>query len=554
MGLNIGHDQGVAIVRNGNLIGAIAEERINRIKHSASTQLPFAAIDALLEYCNIDIQDIDGFGFSSTAVNINDLYNYVRDGLENHYNLKKMNLIPVSHHQAHAESSYFTSDFSEAIVLVADGGGEMLQMEEEAESIFYCKESTVQLMEQRLQSNRFHALQRPHNYLYPFMNKAELKEQISLGKKYEQVTSLLGFGQYGAGKTMGLSSYGKNLINTAPAPIKSPFDFNLEFQYILQQYQMLYECSGENYFTFIEKHKADIARTVQDYTENQVLEIIQYILDKYSVSNICLAGGIFLNCPINHKILEKFPQVSLHICPAAGDDGQAMGAAFSAYRTLFKNLSPSSSPLPYLGISYKDKDIEQAIKDRNLPYQYYNDKDMATFIAKNIYANQIVGFLHGRSEIGPRALCHRSILANPTSPHMKDYINAKVKHRENFRPFAPVVTAEKQFKYFSLLQESPYMLLAANLKNDYAKKLPAITHVDGSARVQSVKAEDNPFVHQILIEFERISGFPVLLNTSFNDCGEPIVETPADAIRTFLLTEIDVLVMENYIINKNNIN
>lgn len=553
LGVNIGHDQGAAIVKDGKLLGAIAQERIDRIKHSSSIRLPFAAIDALLNYCKISIHDIDCFGFSATAVNIDDLHVYVTDSLKNHYELENVYVIPVSHHQAHAESTYFTSDFCEAIVLVADGGGEMICLEEESESIFYCNGSDVQLVERRLQSSNFHALHRPHNYLYPFMNKSQLKEQISLGKKYEQVSNLLGFGGNGAGKTMGLSAYGTNLIDTAPSPIGDSFAFNLDFQYILKEYQTLYEQSGENYFVFMEKHKADIARTVQDYTENQVLEIIRYILTKYHIYQICLAGGLFLNCPLNHKIIERFPQVSLHICPAAGDDGQAMGAAFAAYRSLSLQLTPSSLTLPYLGINYTNEQIEQSIKTRNLPYHYFNDARIAELVAEKIYTNQIVGLLHGRSEIGPRALCHRSILANPTTQNMKDYINAKVKHRESFRPFAPVVTSEKQFTYFSLLQESPYMLLSAGLKPGCAEQLPAITHVDGTARIQAVKAEGDPFVHQILSAFEHLSGFPVLLNTSFNDCGEPIVETPDDALKTFLTTEIDVLVMENYVVFKSDI-
>lgn len=551
IGINIGHDQGAAIIKNGNLIGAIAQERIDRIKHSGSIQIPFKAIDALLEYFKIDIHEINIFGVSSTAVNINDLKDYITDSLKKNYNLENVCILPVSHHQAHAESTYFTSDFTEAIVLVADGGGEMLQLEEEAESIFYCKGSEVQLMERRLQSNSFHAFHRPHNYLYPFMNKFQLNEQISLGKKYEQITCLLGFGANGAGKTMGLSAFGRNLINVEPAPVNNTFMFNLEFQHIIKQYQILYEQSNENYFLFMENNRANIAKSVQDYTENQILEIIKYILEKYSINQICLAGGLFLNCPINHKIIETFPQITLHICPATGDDGQAIGAAFAAYRSLSLQPKSTSLVLPYLGFSYKNEHIEQSIKNRNLPYHYYNYEDMAILIAEKIFNNEIIGLLHGRSEIGPRALCHRSILANPTIAHMKDHINAKVKHRESFRPFAPVVIAEKQFTYFSLIQESPYMLFAANLKNVYAEQLPAITHIDGSARIQAVKKENNPFVYQILKEFESLSGFPVLLNTSFNDCGEPIVETPEDAIQTFLTTEIDVLVIENFVIFKN---
>ena len=550
LGINIGHDQGAAIVKDGKLLGAIAQERIDRIKHSASIRPPFAAVDALLRYTQIAITDVDCIGFSSTAIHIEDLQAYVRDAFQEYYSIPDIKILAVPHHQAHAESAYFTSNFSEAMVLIADGGGEMVGLEEEAESIFYCHDAEVELTEQRLQSNYFHALYRPHNYLYPFMNKQQLHEQISLGKKYEQISSLLGFGTNGAGKTMGLSAYGTNLISAKPSPVWNPLSFDLDFQRIIEGYHSLYEQSGENYFSFLEAHKADIAKSVQDYTENQILEIIEYIISKYKINQICLAGGVFLNCPINHKIIEKFPQVSLHICPAAGDDGQAIGAAFYSYRHIASDLTPSDSALPYLGFSYTDKQIEQSLRARDLPFHRFEDNDIAIVLAERIWKNEIVGFLHGRSEIGPRALCHRSILANPTRADMKDHINAKVKHRESFRPFAPVVAAEKQFTYFSLLQESPYMLLATQVKKEYASKLPAITHVDGSARVQAASNKSDPFVHRILMEFERLSGFPVLLNTSFNDCGEPIVETPDDAIRTFLTTEIDTLVMENYVISK----
>lgn len=553
LGINIGHDQGAAIVRDGKLLGAIAQERIDRIKHSASIRPPFAAVDALLRYTELKITNIDCVGFSSTAVHVEDLETYVCDAFKDYYSLSDIKFLSVPHHQAHAESAYFTSNFSEAIVLIADGGGEMVGMEEEAESIFYCHGSEVELSEQRLQSNYFHALYRPHNYLYPFMNKQQLHEQISLGKKYEQISNLLGFGGNGAGKTMGLSAYGTSLISSKPSPIGDPLSFNLDFQHIISEYHSLYEQSGENYFAFMKTHKADIARSVQDYTENQILELIGYIVSKYRINQICLAGGVFLNCPINHKIVEKFPQISLHICPAAGDDGQAIGAAFRSYRHIASDLTPTDSALPYLGFSYTDEQIEEALRARDLPFNRLEEKEIATAIAKKIWRNEIIGFLHGRSEIGPRALCHRSILANPTKADMKDHINAKVKHRESFRPFAPVVTAEKQFIYFSLLRDSPYMLLAAQVKKDYVSKLPAITHVDGSARVQAISHESDPFVHEILLEFEKLSGFPILLNTSFNDCGEPIVETPDDAIRTFLTTEIDTLIMENYIISKEDI-
>jgi len=553
LGFNIGHDRGVAVIRDGVLIGAIAQERIDRIKHSPSVVLPFDAIDAILSYLGISINEVSNFGVSSTAVHVDDLVGYVKDSLMGHYKLTNVLVVPISHHQAHAESTYFTSDFSEAIVLIADGGGEVVGIEEEAESIFFGKGDILKLMECRLQSHYFHAFNRPHNYLYPFMNKKLLREQISLGKKYGQISCLLGFGSTGAGKTMGLAAYGDNPIKIPPSKVTSPFSFNLEFQHILREYYTIYEESGENYFAFMEKHKVNIARTMQDYAESQVMEIVRYALEKHGVKQICLAGGLFLNCPINHKILEHFPGVSIHTFPAAGDDGQSIGTAIAAHRALNCTIDRNSAVLPYLGISYSNADIEKAIKARNLPYHYYEDNQMAALIASKIIENQVVALLRGRSEIGPRALCHRSILANPTDRGMKDRINAKVKYRESFRPFAPVVTSEDQFTYFNLLQDSPYMLLAASVKHEYKNILPSITHIDGSARPQAVKQEVEPFVHRILSEFKLLSGVPVILNTSFNE-NEPIVESPSDAIQTFLKTDIDVLVMENYIIYKNEIN
>lgn len=550
LGINIGHDQGAAIVKDGYLLAAIAQERIDRIKHSASSQLPYQAIDAVLSFCGLNIRDVNTVGFSSTAVQIENISDYVADALKHHYQLPTVHVFPVSHHQAHAESAYFTSGFSDAVALVADGGGEMIASREEAESIFICSDGQVLLEERRLQSNYFHGFHRPHNYLYPFMSEDQLADQISLGKKYEQITNLLGLGINGAGKTMGLAAYGTSLIDTSARSVRAPFHFDLHGRDIIENYYALYKRSGENYFEFLKKHRADIAKSVQDYTENQVLEIVRYIVENYMPSNLCLSGGLFLNCPINHKIIEKHPNINIHICPAAGDDGQAMGAAFAAYRAAFTTIMSSSKPLPYLGMSYTDKEIEEALCRRHLPYHRCNTADTVKLMAKEVFSGKIVGLLHGRSEIGPRALCHRSILANPTDPNMKDHINAKVKHREPFRPFAPVVIAEKQFTYFDLLRESPYMLLAAQVRPEYISLLPAITHVDETARVQAVRQEEDPFVHQLLLEFELLSGVPILLNTSFNDCGEPIVETPDDAIRTFLTTEIDILVMENFVVFK----
>ena len=194
--------------------------------------------------------------------------------------------------------------------------------------------------------------------------------------------------------------------------------------------------------------------------------------------------------------------------------------------------------------------IKKELDSFNLKYRYYNDVELCKIIAQYIFENKIVAIVRGRSEFGPRALCHRSILANPTWNGMKDYLNQKVKHREYFRPFAPVVTEEMAFKIFDLKQISPYMLLACNVKDEFTAKIPSVTHIDQTARVQTINKTQEPFIYQLLLEFEKLSGVPVLLNTSFNDNGEPIVESPSDAIQTFLNTNIDVVILENYILEK----
>lgn len=549
MGINMGHDRGVAIVKNGKLIGALAQERVDRIKHSSSLSIPFEAIDTLLSYLNISINQITNIGISCTSVVISDLCQYCKEVLEEYYKINNLEIIPISHHLAHAESSFNTSDFDDAIVFIADGGGDVIGKLEESETIFKANHDSIVLLEQRLQSNYIHALSRPQMYNYPFMNKNYKHEQISLGKKYGQITALLGFGSYGAGKTMGLSAYGKSLFNYE-RPTLSSIQFDLNFTDILEPIFELYLSSNMTYYSYLNQNRANIAQTVQKYITEQACAIIDYIIAKYTPKNICLAGGVFLNCPLNHQIVSEHPNVNIHICPAAGDEGQAIGAAFAAYKKTGLFLNRTSQVLPYLGIAYSNNEIERAIISKGLRYKKLEDTELAQLVASEIYKNHIVGILYGRSENGPRALCHRSILANPCNPDMKDYLNHKVKHRESFRPFAPTVLAERQFEIFNLKQDSPYMLLSAQVNDSYKSKLPSITHFDGSARVQSIYKSNNPLIYQIIQEFDKLSGVPVILNTSFNDNNEPIVESPTDAINTYLKTNIDILFMENYVIYK----
>ena len=553
LGIHMGHDRSVSVVCNGKLIGSLAAERIDRKKHSVSSKIPYETIDILLDYLKIDIKTIKYVGITHASVNIENLNRIYTDQLKERYPTWNFKVIPVSHHLAHAASAYYTSMFDKALVFVADGGGDLVNGQEEAESVYIgTRDNGLQLLEQRLQTNVIHNIIREQFHLYPFMNEEYKTEQISIAKKYEQITYTLGFGWNQSGKTMGLASYGKELIELNVPPIYN-MQYGLTAEFLIREIYQLYLSSGLSYPAFINENKEDIARTLQSFTESLVLNIICYLIEKYQILHLCLAGGLFLNCLLNHKILEKYPDITLHICPAAGDDGQSIGAAYIAYQYYVDNqlYNKNASSLPYLGISYDDKQIKEALEKKNLPYFYYENKnELCKIIAKEIYQNKIIGFFTGRSEVGPRALCHRSILANATWDGMKDYLNKKVKHRENFRPFAPVIMEEFEMQYFELKQSSPYMLLAPVVAKEYASKIPSVVHIDQTARVQSVNKKNNPFIHQIIESFYDLSGVPVILNTSFNDNGEPIVETPMDAINTFLSTNIDVLILEGFLIYK----
>lgn len=549
LGIHIGHDRCVALVKNGNLIASLAQERLDRIKHSDSSEIPYKTIDTLLNYCHVDISMIDYIGFTFSSVNAQELKQYYYEEIETHYHINSFNLIPVSHHLAHAESAFCTSDFSKALIFIADGGGDNHGKMTESESLYIGINNQVIPLEARYQIPPVNAIYKKQNYIYPFMNKEQLLDPISIGRKYEQITYLLGFKWGECGKTMGLASYGKTMIDFSKLKIDS-LDFDLPLRFLIQEIYVKYLESGDNYFNFLNRESANIAQTVQELTEVILIQIIEYITKKYNIYNVCLAGGTFLNCMLNHKLLETLPNLHLHICPATGDDGQAAGAAFYAYKQSGKGVRNNNSVLPYLGISYTNSEIKKELNSFNLKYTYLDDVGLSKKVAQYIYNNKIVAILRGRSEFGPRALCHRSILANPTWEGMKDHLNKEVKHREYFRPFAPVVIEEKAFDIFDLKQLSPFMLLACKVKDQYISKIPSVTHIDQTARVQTINRMQEPFIHTLLLQFEKLSGVPVLLNTSFNDNGQPIVETPTDAIQTFLNTNIDILVLENYCVEK----
>jgi carbamoyltransferase len=546
LGVHIGHDRGAAVVADGRLIGALSQERIDRRKHSPSPELPYDAIDALLRYLRLSPRELSAASVSYTNVRIHDILPQLRDEFRDHYHLPNIDVYGVSHHDSHAFATFHTSPFASALVLIADGSGDIVGRQLEAESLYAADGDGIQLLERRLQDFPLSHPSRRNFFNLAYMHEEDYEKQVSLGRKYEQITYLLGFAHGEAGKTMGLASYGQSLSRRSVPVAK--LGFSLTVRDVLDELTALNASLNIPHHRFFREYRADIAATAQAVVEQIVVDVLNDVNADARFENLCLGGGLFLNCLLNHAILARTRFRRVHIIPAAGDDGQAIGAAFYGYATVCGAPAASGTHSPYLGLAYGRREIERTLRHFRLRYDQLDDSALVHAVAAHLAAGRVVGILRGRSESGPRALCHRSILADPRRKAMRDYLNRRVKHREDFRPFAPVVTAEDQFRYFELLQESPYMLLAAKVRPSFRRVLGAITHVDGTARVQAVSRDVEPFMHSLLHRFEEISGHPVLLNTSFNLADEPIVESPHDAVSTFLRSRIDVLVLEKFVV------
>lgn len=549
LGIHIGHDRGACLIKDGKVIAALSQERIDRIKHSQSLNIPFETIDTLLKYCHLTISDISCIGLSAVAIENDVIYNLYKNKFFDYYKCEYIPFFIVHHHDAHAYSTYYSSGFDESMIFVFDGGGDFTESMQESETIYLASYHNISCIDRRLQNLAVRHMKDPINHIFPFMPKYVQNLEMSLARKYSQITHLLGFGFGQEGKTMGLASYGKPIVDLSNTDYKS-LGFSLTYKDIIKDLFIMQERSGKEFQDFLYSERENIAATVQAFIEKAVISLIQNYTQRYGIKKVCLAGGLFLNCLTNHKIIEECDLIDIFILPASGDDGQALGSAYYAYTKMYGTNTKFEIKLPYLGLSYDDSCIEKEIKEKGLNYRKYKDDELIKEIAKYIFENKIIALHRGRSEIGPRALCHRSILANPTTKNMKDIINYRVKHREPFRPFAPTVVDEEQYKYFDLKHSSEYMLFATTVKEEYRSDLTAITHIDNTARIQSVAKDKEPFLHTLLMELKAKTGYPIVLNTSFNVAGEPIVESPLDALNTFLKTDIDVLVLGNYIINK----
>ncbi len=546
-----GHDTGAALISEGRLL-AIGEERLNRMKHSGA--FPHKSVRYLLEAANLKgIDDIDlVVGVTRVGKDGKNKENeMIRSGLG-----YKGKIHTISHHTAHAASAFYPSPFEEATIMVIDGlGSNAADMEQEAKVpfIFRVIDKKVRKHFEEVQSfyrgmdGRLHTIRK--DYAMPGYSNG-------LGLLYMGTSVFIGLGDFGSGKVMGLAPYGdrtdgrfrRTFYEIVDGAVLIPSEKN--FVRHIDHFQRMYypDVPKRTKEELPDKVYTEIAFEVQDALEKALIEIANHLYRISPSKNLCYAGGVGLNSVANKKILDNTPFENIFIQPAACDTGIALGCALygahmlnqeASKRYRFKNA--------YLGRAYDEGEILTALKD-TANIKFSKERDIVKKAAGLLAEGKILGWFEGGSEIGPRALGHRSIICDPGRPDMKDVLNAKVKHREGFRPFAPSVLKEYAADFFDLTCESPYMLLIAKVKQDKQRIVPAITHVDGTARVQTVTKEDNGRYYELIEAFYKISGVPVILNTSFNIAGEPIVETPADALRCFMSTEMDYLVVEDYLI------
>lgn len=590
------HDAAAALVKDGKIIAAAQEERFSRIKHDAG--FPTKAIEYCLAEAGISINEVEAIiyyekpllkferllesyyanapkGFSSFIMAMpmwvgSKLYlkKIIRDHLKK--GISKGSAIPnilfTEHHLSHAASAFFPSGYDKAAIITIDGVGEWA-------TTTICKGEANKI-------EILHQLNFPH----------------SVGLLYSAFTYYLGFkvnsGEY---KLMGLAPFGnkdddetKKFISIIKDKLVSIYEDGSI--YIHQQYfdysaglRMVKDKAFEKLFGIrkrcpsdaIQQSHCNLAFAIQKVTEEIVLKISAHAKKLVGSRNICLAGGVALNCVANGLLHQSGNFENIFVQPASGDAGGALGAALAAYYIYFqkeRNVTASTDCMQgsYLGPAFCGKEVEEMIRQTNAVSEKSNFGQVVKFAAENLRNGKVIGWVQGRMEYGPRALGNRSILADARDIEMQQKLNLKIKFREGFRPFAPAVKAEDCADYFDLTKPSPYMLMVANvakgicnpspenfdeldIKNKLQfnkSKLPAITHVDYSARIQTVHRETNPAFYALLSEFKTITGCPVLINTSFNVRGEPPVCTPMDAYRCFMRTEMDILIIEDFIFEK----
>jgi carbamoyltransferase len=581
------HDAAAALLVDGKIIAAAQEERFTRKKGDAD--FPLRAIEFCLKQAGLKVGQLDAVAFYDKPIlkfaRLLETYLAVAPGgwrtfpkvlsnwLGERLDLRKVireempglrpdcELLFAEHHESHAASAFYPSPFDEAAILTVDGVGEWATT-----TIGKGSGNEIELLKE---------LRFPH----------------SLGLLYSAFTDYCGFrinsGEY---KLMGLAPYGepkyadairRELIDAKP---DGSFWLNLEYFNFLsgttmtnERFHQLFGGPPRAPESPIEQRHMDVARSIQVVTEEIMLNLARHAREVTGQKNLCMAGGVALNCVANGRILREKIFDRIWIQPAAGDAGGALGAALAVWHrhgagpraNIENNVCPRTDGMrgALLGPEYSDAEIEAVLKTRGAVYRRMDSDALLDFAVDLLKAEKVIGWVQGRMEFGPRALGNRSILGDARSPKMQSVMNLKVKFRESFRPFAPMVRRERVADYFDLDVESPYMLLVAPVKASLRQPLPtdvkgldllkvprstlpAITHVDYSARVQTVEKADNPLIYELLTRFERATGCGVLVNTSFNIRGEPIVCTPDDAYRCFISTEMDYLIIGSFVLER----
>ena len=540
------HDFAACLVDGGDIVFGIEEERLARRKYSVGVNSLF---NQSWRYCldahDRRLSDVDAVVADDTL-------------LPTAYFRFRSRTTLIRHHLAHAASAFYPSPFQRAAVLVVDGAGSLIEgkgVETLTTAIGEGSEIT-ELTKVYGTNWRTDGLSRLQVYQAG-------DSDHSLGFMYKAVSRAIGFVLYETdewylsedGKTMGLAPWGtdrycrdfRKYLNLVP---DGRFELHLKDGGLLDFIaHALDGFDGEERF----RRGADLAYAAQDLLEETVLHAARRLHADTGLTDLCLAGGVALNCVANGRILRETPFENVFVQPAAGDGGCAVGCAYYGYHVLggrSRDRGPGSVQRPqrhaYLGRTYSDAEVLAALEESGLPYRRIEQP--ARVAAHLLSRSMLLGWFTGGSEFGPRALGHRSILADPRQAEMKDVLNDRVKHRESFRPFAPSVLAEHAHEYFELSTESPYMLMVAPVRPAKQAEIPAVVHVDGSARVQTLTRADNGRYRELVDWFHRFTGVPVVLNTSFNDRGEPIVETPAQALAFFGPSLLDHLVIEDYLV------
>jgi carbamoyltransferase len=559
------HDVSACLLRDGAIAFAISKERITREKHDtgfyqevvdyclAAEGIALADVDLVVRNCYVlPVEDLEVRMVSQDVPEIMDDKERLQAAKNPLYLASSDNVVTVSHHLAHAYSAFAACPFDEGVVMVVDGVGNYSADVTEDYPLQGVKplaresESYYRFEGPKLQTLRKVWLEPVRGFL-----SDEFYYMPGLGALYSRVSSYIFADWNKCGEVMGLAPYGRadaaaSLLAIKDGELSIP-EWGVEFDKPwLVDRELDWQSSPSM------QHWKDLAWRMQDDAEKVLLERAIWLRETTGARSLCLAGGVALNCVANGRIVREAGFDNVWIQPAAGDDGIAIGCAYYGHLAIQKNPRAFSMDHAYLGIEYNDGDVRAAANRTLVRLQAANRRspDICAETAKLLAEGHVFGWFQGRAEFGPRALGNRSILADPRTPEMKDKLNKRVKHRQAFRPFAPIVLAERASEIFEGDEESPFMLLAKRVRPEWRDRIPAIVHVDGTARVQTVRQDTNERLHRLLKEFEAITGVPVLLNTSFNVKGEPIVETPVDAVNCFLGTGIDYLVLHDVLMEK----